>query len=60
MNGKRTKHLTYRDLQKMIEENPQLLDKDVIVYQTDNFTRKLCGVQTGCGGDFLKATRDWD
>lgn len=51
---------TYRDLLNTLKENPDILDKDIVVYQTDNWTRKVCSMQIGCGGTFLATTTKWE
>ena len=57
-------NMTYKQLiaqlRKVIKEQPELADKFVCLYQTDNWCRQVDHMQIGCGGTFIHATKDWD
>lgn len=57
-------NMTYRELMELIKqaartEGEAFLDTRVVVYQTDNFTRQVQGMQIGVGGSFIRSTREW-
>ena len=56
-------NLTYNQLvaalQTAVKENPSLGDRYAVIYQTDNWVRQVSHIQTGCGGDFIGATKTW-
>lgn len=58
-----TSNMTYKQLikrlQQAIKETPEMADELVCLYQTDNWSRQVTHVQTGFGGNFIAATREW-